>query len=505
MKNSNGTGWMRALLTVIITFRRLKQVFTTEALIIIIVGMMQCGQAAAQTFQDNSNSDARLRVATPLMAHPSHGPVVPPFSRPEALFTDPFGMTSWLRARGIALTMDNTNEYTAAISKPTPGYSNYKQGSSNAGQMNTALHINWEKIIGLKGFATHALFTSRYGTTANRMMGDWLAHSSEIYGGGGNVVVHLVTAYGEENLLGGRVSIAGGRLTEMSEFSASSLFCNFQNNGFCGRPKAAIDNQYITSYPAGEWGFRVRGRPSRYIYIQAGVYFAERGIYANSQHRTGFHFNSSNIVGQLAPVELGWEPLLGHQHKLPGHYKIGGQVISAPNPDNYYDDQGRPYALSGRTARNHQQTWSTWFEVDQKVLHHSYSNAEGGLTAMSGVIYNDPRTSLRNYEAYVAFVDRGFIRSRPYDSFGVVMTYVKIAPGVSDTDMLDLSMVPAKTAPNHATGVQGHETIFETNYQIHVMRGVVFAPDFQIYFRPNAQKNLKNVEFVGFKSQIQIL
>ncbi|QHC37136.1 carbohydrate porin [Komagataeibacter xylinus] len=439
------------------------------------------------------------------MAHPSHGPVVPPFSRPEALFTDPFGMTSWLRARGIALTMDNTNEYTAAISKPTPGYSNYKQGSSNAGQMNTALHINWEKIIGLKGFATHALFTSRYGTTANRMMGDWLAHSSEIYGGGGNVVVHLVTAYGEENLLGGRVSIAGGRLTEMSEFSASSLFCNFQNNGFCGRPKAAIDNQYITSYPAGEWGFRVRGRPSRYIYIQAGVYFAERGIYANSQHRTGFHFNSSNIVGQLAPVELGWEPLLGHQHKLPGHYKIGGQVISAPNPDNYYDDQGRPYALSGRTARNHQQTWSTWFEVDQKVLHHSYSNAEGGLTAMSGVIYNDPRTSLRNYEAYVAFVDRGFIRSRPYDSFGVVMTYVKIAPGVSDTDMLDLSMVPAKTAPNHATGVQGHETIFETNYQIHVMRGVVFAPDFQIYFRPNAQKNLKNVEFVGFKSQIQIL
>lgn len=496
---------MRTLLTVVMAFYRQKLVSRTAVRIIAVAGMMVCGQATAQTFQDNSNSDTKLRVATPLMAHPSNSPVVPAFSRPEAMFSDPFGMTSWLRARGIALTMDNTNEYTDAISAPTSGHPNYRQGSSNAGQVNTALHINWEKIIGLKGFATHALFTSRYGTTANRMMGDWLAHSSEIYGGGGNVVVHLVTAYGEENLLGGRVSIAGGRLTEMSEFSASSLFCNFQNNSFCGRPKAAIDNQYITSYPAGEWGFRVRGRPSRYIYIQAGVYFAERGIYANSQHRTGFHFNSSNIVGQLAPVEFGWEPLFGRQHKLPGHYKIGAQLISAPNPDNYYDDAGQPYAISGKTARNHQQTWSTWFEIDQKLLHHSYSNAEGGLTTMAGVIYNDPRTSLRNYETYVAFVDRGFLRSRPYDSLGVVMTYVKIAPGVSATDMLDLNMVPEKTAPNHATGVQGHATIFETDYQIHVMRGVVLAPDFQIYFHPNAQRNLKNVEFIGFKSQIQIL
>ena len=479
--------------------------FVKTVLILVATATMPSAQALAQTFQDNSNSDARLRVATPLMANPSNKPVVPPFSRPEALFTDPFGMTSWLRSRGVALTMDNTNEYTDAVSAPTAGHPNYRQGSSNAGQVNTALHINWDKILGLKGFATHTLFTSRYGTTANRMMGDWLAHSSEIYGGGGNVVVHLVTAYGEENLLGGRVSIAGGRLTEMSEFSASSLFCNFQNNSFCGRPKAAIDNQYITSYPAGEWGFRVRGRPLRYIYIQAGVYFAERGIYANSQHRTGFHFNSSNIVGQLAPVELGWEPVLGRKHQLPGHYKIGGQLISAPNLDNYYDVDGQPYALTGKSARNHQQTWSTWFEVDQKILHHPYSNSEGGLTVMGGVIYNDPRTSLRNYETYVAFVDRGFIRSRPYDSFGMVMTYVKIAPGVSDTDALDLSMIPAKAAPNHATGIQGHETIFETDYQIHVMRGVVLAPDFQIYFHPNAQRNLKNVEFIGFKSQIQIL
>ena len=140
---------------------------------------------------------------------------------------------------------------------------------------------------------------------------------------------------------------------------------------------------------------------------------------------------------------------------------------------------------------------STWFEIDQKLLRHSYSNAEDGLTIMSGVIYNDPRTSLRNYETYAAMVDRGFIKSRPYDSFGVAMTYVKIAPGVSYTDALDLSMVPAKTAPNHATGIQGHETIFETNYQIHVMRGVVVAPDFQIYFHPNAQKNLRNVEFLS--------
>ena len=44
----------------------------------------------------------------------------------------------------------------------------------------------------------------------------------------------------------------------------------------------------------------------------------------------------------------------------------------------------------------------------------------------------------------------------------------------------------------------------ELNYQIHVYRGVTFAPDFQYFIRPNAQKNLPDAALFGFKSHIEL-
>lgn len=45
--------------------------------------------------------------------------------------------------------------------------------------------------------------------------------------------------------------------------------------------------------------------------------------------------------------------------------------------------------------------------------------------------------------------------------------------------------------------------VLEATYRIHVMRGITFAPDFQYYFRPGAQKALKDAAMLGFKSHIQ--
>lgn len=148
-------------------------------------------------------------------------------------------MTSWLRRRGIAFLFANTNEFAGAITKPARGekFRTYRQGASNAGQYAASLNIDWEMLAGLKGLATHMITTGRYGTTANRMFGDWLNHSSEDYGGAGNVAVHLVMLYAEENLFGNRLAIAGGRMAELSDFAASELFCNFMNGSICGRPK----------------------------------------------------------------------------------------------------------------------------------------------------------------------------------------------------------------------------------------------------------------------------
>lgn len=463
--------------------------------------------AQAQVLDEIIGNEPLLRVDTPLPAHGGYTTSVPPFDRPEALFPHGFGMTDWLRQRGIAFLLDNTNEFAGAITPPTKNYPNsqhfapYKQGASNAGQYAASLNINWEQLIGLRGFSTHSIIVGRYGTTANRMFGDWLNHASEDYGGGGNVVVHLVMAYGEETLFGGRLSIAAGRMAEMSDFQNSPFFCNFQNGSICGRPKAATDSSFVSGYPASVWAGRIRVRPSRLLYIQTGLYAGENGIYKNEQHRTGFKFNGGNINGFRLPLEIGWEPIFGKNH--PGHYKIGGVMMTAPSPDNYFDEEGQPYALTQGGPRTRHDGYGAWFMADQHILNH-YNSNKRGITLLGGFLYNDKRIALREWEAYGALIDRGIFRSRPFDTFGLAFTYEKIAPGVQATETMMLDTQQFSHLPNRATGVQRNAAVLEVNYAIHVYRGVIFQPLLEYFFRPNGQGNLRDAALLGFKSHIEI-
>ncbi|GAN54546.1 carbohydrate porin [Tanticharoenia sakaeratensis] len=459
--------------------------------------------AHAQVLDNDIGSSPNIRVGTPLPPKPSSKTTVPPFSHPEAIFTNPFGIQTWLRDHGINILLDNTNEFAGAITPPTKGnprFVSYKQGASNAGQYADELDIDWDKLAGIRGLATHMITVGRYGTTANRMFGDWLNHSSEDYGGGGNVVVHLVLAYAEETLLGGRIALAAGRMPEVSDFAASSLFCNFMNNSMCGRPKGITDSNFSPGYPASTWAFRARFRPTRLTYAQFGVYPMENGVYAVAQHRTGFKFNGSNIIGFTVPLEIGVEPLFGNG-SLPGHYKLGVSLLDEQQPDNLFDSFGDLYALSGRSQRMHGAGYSSWGMFDQRLVHFKNGGKDSGITALTGVVYNDPHTSVRQWEGYVAFLDRGFWPSRPFDTIGLAFTYTRIAPGVTLTDQLLLE--EGKALPNHATGVQSHAEILEANYAIHVMRGVIFQPVFEYYFNPNGQDNLRNAAMLGFKSHVE--
>ena len=474
--------------------------------LVVVMGGLSGTSVHGQTIpQGDANYDAGVRVGKPLPAQPTNKPLVPPFQTPQAFLPDFFGIQAWLRGHGIYFLMATTNEFSGAINKPTPGIIKYRRGASNSGQVSTILHINWDKLAGIPGFATHTVFTSRYGTTANRMFGDWLGHSTEIYGGGGNVVVHLVMAYGEENLLGGRLIISGGRMSEMSDFSSSPLFCNFINNSLCGRPRAISDNDYVSRYPSGIWATRIRYRPSRYTYIQAGVYFPEKSMFSPAYNRSGFKFSGgSAVMGKSIPVELGWEPVFGNKHKLSGHYKIGARLMTVPLSDNYYDINMRPLAVTRKSAMKHNRTWSAWFEADQKIWALSNYPSGAGTTVIGGFVINDKRVALRYWQTYLGFINRGFIRSRPKDALNFIGMYESIAPGVTATEAAYIDAGAISRLPNRATGRQTNAAVFEVNYQIQVARGVAFAPDYEIFFNPNAQKNLRTAHVLGFKSTVQI-
>jgi porin len=54
--------------------------------------------------------------------------------------------------------------------------------------------------------------------------------------------------------------------------------------------------------------------------------------------------------------------------------------------------------------------------------------------------------------------------------------------------------------PNDATGVQTDQVLIELSYDIHLVEGADFMPDFQYMIRPDAQKNIPNATVLGFKS-----
>lgn len=455
----------------------------------------------------------------------------PPLPRPEALFQK-MHWNEWLRARGVAFMVDNTNEFAGAITSPTKGLG-LKQGASNAGQYSFENDIDWNKLAGIHGFQTHIIGVGRYGISASKMFGDNVNPSQEIYGGGGNVVFHLVHFYGEETLWGGRLNIAAGRMSTNTDFANSPIYCNFMNNAFCGNPKAVTDTYTRSSYPGTSWGARIRGRPTNSTYLQVGIYFPERGIYGVQENRTGFKFNGANISGVLTPIEAGWEPEFGKKH-LPGHYKVGFApdtsdhylgVYNPPNRRNAWRTvmtipncptcQGVGDEVPG-TGKRRNFNWSLWFLADQMIMRNKTQDTpEGGLVAFFDAYWNKADTAMRGKLYAFGLVDTGFWPARPLDTVGVSFSYTGSSRYTRDAQrfQIDHGMAPAPGSAYYASGgaplmwgsygVQRWGSTLEATYRIHVMRGVTFAPDFQYYFNPGMQRVLKDAAMLGFKSHVQ--
>ncbi len=463
------------------------------------------GAAEAQTVNSGVSIGPSTRVSTPLP--PAGVPIntqssAPPLPSNEALVPDMFGAGPYLRDHGIAILLDDTDEFDGIISGP-------RGGSSNAGQYGFETDVDWERLAGVTGFETHTVIVGRYGIPASRMFGDNLNPSQEIYGAGGNVVAHLVFAYGEETLGNGRVNIAAGRIPLLDDFAASPLYCNFQNNSFCGNPKASSDNFAWSSYPDGNWAIRGRVRPTRSIYVQAGIYFSQSDIYnVHENFRSGFTIDSSYINGEAFPVEIGYEPVFGPD-KLPGHYKAGFFYSNNKYPDDYFDVNGSAFAQTGLGRRVDHGATAAYALVDQMVMRNG-AGANDGVIIFGGYFHNDANVSTRANQGEIAALDRAFWKARPNDTIGIAFNYLRVSDYLTKTEELQqvlglpITGTPGSFYDDAPSGVQKSTYDLEVNYQIHIYRGVTLAPDFQYFFRPNAQGNLPDAALIGFKSHVEL-
>ncbi len=416
-------------------------------------------------------------------------PTQAPPPGPEHLITQLDPLRQQLSNYGVTLLLDWVAE---VLGNPTGGV---KQGATYAGQVGFEADIDWNKLAGIPGLTTHTVIVNREGSNDGALAGDNLNQTQEIYGAGGDVVVHLVYAYAEESLANGRVDIAVGRMPELNDFSASPLNCNFMNNSLCGNPKALPEDDVgISSYPDAVWAGRVRVRPTPDTYIQAGIYEVNQGLYNDANFRTGFKFDDSQDSGVELPIELAYEPQIGPD-KLPGHYKIG----FAHDTTDYNKYLTTPASVLTGATPNRGQKEEWWALIDQMVLR-TGPGATDGLILLAGYVHGNPEFSDYANQVYAGLLLRDFWKARPLDTIGLLFNYANVSSQLGKEQALDIRY--GLPIANGATGIQTHQELVELNYDIHVFRGVNFEPDFQYYWRLNGQSNIPNAAFFGFKSHI---
>lgn len=447
-----------------------------------------CGTAHAQNVNSGVGLGPSTEVNRPGTPPPAPAGGTPPV---EHLFGDWGGIRTRLDNLGIDTTLDFYSEFASNVA------GGVKQGSTFANQIGFETDIDWQKLAGITGLSTHIIMVNRSGSSDSALFGDNLLPVQEIYGSGGDVVVHLVSAYGQEKLAGGMVDVAAGRMNVENDFASSPLYCEYMNNMLCGDPKSLPGGDVgHSAYPDAVWAARLRVRSGPEFYIESGAYEANRGLYNYGSDRTGFKLDTSQDSGVYLPVEVGYEPTLGHD-ALPGHYKLGFGYDTSQF--GMFTPTQSPGGLPGSTTYTHRGNTQVWALADQMLLRHSKGD-QSGLIALAGFVHNDPQNSSYAEQYFVGLLDKGFWAARPDDGVGMLFSYDTVSGQLGKVEALEQEFgLPFSSG---STGVQTHEMVLEVNYQLHVYHGVNLNPEFQYVFRPNAQSNIHDAAVFGFKSHI---
>ncbi len=443
-------------------------------------------QASAQTSVPTSAIESDESTPHFVARAPAQNGVAP---TTEHLLGDWDGIRTKLEDLGIYLGFDALTEFAGNVSGGT------KQGSTFANQEAFSADIDWQRLAGIAGLSTHVILVNRSGANDSTLFGDNLLPVQEVYGAGGNVAVHLVSAFVQEKLFDGRLDLAAGRMNVENDFASSPLYCNYMNNVLCGDPKALPGGDIgHSAYPDGVWGGRVRVRPTPDIYFTVGVYEVSQGLYGDD-FRTGFEFDDAQNSGVYVPVEIGYEPRLGDQ-RLPGHYKIGFGYDSSNTFTNFSSVLTTP---PGAKPPTHTGNTQVWVLADQMLVRQGPGDQDG-IIVMGGYIHNNPINSVYADQFFVGALDRGFWAARPQDAVAMLFSYNTVSGQLGKVQAQEQAL--GLPFSNNATGVQTHEMILEINYNVHVYRGLSFQPDYQYVIRPNAQANIRNASVFGFRAHV---
>jgi porin len=409
---------------------------------------------------------------------------------PEHLLGDWGGLRTDLAAKGIDVNLGYVSETAGVVS------GGERRGVDYAHSIDLKIDADMEKLLGLTGFSLHSAMVERAGRDASAdFMGDHLFEVQEIYGGGGDVAVHLAYFYGEESLANGAFDIAAGRMIVGDDFANSPLYCEFMSHANCPTLRDLGITNGFSTYPDSSWGGRVKVMPMGDVTFKAGLYQV-RPLFGGGG-RSGFNWGASGSTGVILPMELDWSPKLGPD-QLIGHYKVGLTYDSSTYP-NLALPLPAPANIQGRTS---------WYVLADQMVKRTGPDGTDGIILLGGYSRSDPDTSVIDQLFFVGVLADGIIPGRPADSVGMQVMRFHVSDQLAAAQAYQLANdIPISSGilgvPSPGA-VQGAETDIEVRYGFRIREGFHLMPDFQYVFHPNATTRVPNAAVLGLRVTLSL-
>lgn len=401
------------------------------------------------------------------------------------------GINEYLDRYGIQLGLNWVTENAGVVR------GGKRKGFDFTQQISFSVDMDWEKLVGWKGFSTHAIIMNRSGRNASAdYVGDSQIQAQEVYGGGYARLLHMYDLYAQQKLWHDKIDIKIGRMSVGDDYAHSAIACQFMLLATCGHPRSAQSQQGFSDWPGAVWGGRILYKITPKSYIQVGAYQSTPWPQGG---RTGWDWGAASTTGAFVPVELGYNPDIGKDHLI-GHIHVGVGLDSSR-----FETWSSQVSGSGKKDNRFQ----FWIQADQMVYRNDPVE-DHGLYVIANYGHDAATTSTFKDFYNIGLLDRGFWKARSYDQFGLMLTYYTVPRGLSRAQEYQINhgMVTGANGIfngllNGAPGIQTNSLLIEANYGIAAYRGVMIMPVFEYFHNVAATRSTyKDAVVLGFKTNV---
>ncbi|EKM98566.1 Carbohydrate-selective porin OprB [Acidocella sp. MX-AZ02] len=372
-----------------------------------------------------------------------------------------------LAEHGIYLRATGVDEAAANV---TGGQ---KQGAANSFAVAFGGDLDLGQLMGWDGGSVHVTFNKSVGESLAAGYTENQVSFQSKYKTYHNARLAELTF--EQKLFNDKLDVSGGRVSALSYFNTSKIYCNFENNAFCFNPAVVpITDKGLSFYPYGTWGGRVKLSPSPWFYVQAGAFQSDPALIPTD----GFEWSSNHATGIETAAEIGIQsPSWTDPYAF--HLRAGGYNNGAPVSDPYLNIHGLSLVKSKGKALTHEGGQSAFYVMGDVDVAHLNLSGTRNVTFFGGTLIANRDYLTFTSQTLFGVLVTGPFASRPTDTLGLAGTYLTL--GSQEVDYLRA----ARAAAHGSGGVANHEEIFELNYGFNLYRGIRLNPNVQVVLNPD--------------------